>query len=279
MTDATLPESTNSPAASLTSEPEKLLPCPFCAGPGHLRHSIFEIDAGWHVVCHGRKDCPLYCSEPYQVHGSEADAIAAWNTRLSSPVSGTDMVERLVQAMWASEDEPGTLDESGRRGTFERLAHAALSTPATLDNTAVEGQPARVYLASRFSRRHECHALAQVLKAAGHSIASEWVQADQESVPVVGPSDTAAPEYREYWGKLDLQNVRDCDWLISLQEPERSGGRGGRHVEFGIAAALNKRLTIIGPRETVFHHLPNVEHFDTVEALVATLTAKTEKAE
>lgn len=77
---------------------------------------------------------------------------AAWSTMLSSAPSPTaeaqdhssgvrKMVaaegeresgetERLAQAMWASEDDPRSLDESGLRGTFERLAHAALSSPA-----------------------------------------------------------------------------------------------------------------------------------------------------
>ena len=48
-------------------------------------------------------------------------------------------------------------------------------------------------------------------------------------------------------------------------EPPRGDGRGGRHVEFGYAASRGKRLTIIGPRETVFHHLDGVEHFENAQ--------------
>jgi len=75
----------------------KLLLCPFCGGPGHLQHSTFEIDAGWHVVCHGQKDCPLYCSEPYQVHGDEADAVTRWNTRAAPPAMDREAVDFLHQ--------------------------------------------------------------------------------------------------------------------------------------------------------------------------------------
>jgi hypothetical protein len=47
---------------------------------------------------------------------------------LSTPQrADAEDVERVAQAMWESEDEPGTLDDSGRRGTFERLAHYALA--------------------------------------------------------------------------------------------------------------------------------------------------------
>ena len=56
-----------------------------------------------------------------------------------------------------------------------------------------------------------------------------------------------------------------CDMLVSLQEEPRNNSRGGRHVEFGIAIGLSKIVIAVGPRETVFHHLPEIRHFDTVE--------------
>jgi hypothetical protein len=39
------------------------------------------------------------------------------------------------------------------------------------------------------------------------------------------------------------------------------GGKGGRHVEYGLALGLGKRLIICGPRENIFHTLPQVEHY------------------
>jgi hypothetical protein len=53
--------------------------------------------------------------------------------------------------------------------------------------------------------------------------------------------------------------------MISLMEEPRNNSRGGRHIEFGMALGLGKRLTIIGPRETVFHHLDEIEWFQTTE--------------
>jgi hypothetical protein len=46
---------------------------------------------------------------------------------------------------------------------------------------------------------------------------------------------------------------------------------GERHVEFGIALAAGKRVCIVGPRETMFHHLMSAERYATVADLVAGL--------
>lgn len=129
----------------------KLLPCPFCGGPGHLQHSTFEIDSGWHVVCHGQKDCPLYCSEPYQVHGDEADAATRWNTRAAPPAMDRKAAREVLaqaaeragcvampKAIRAGEktilnaeialDALSTLSADGiRQGEVERLASEAVA--------------------------------------------------------------------------------------------------------------------------------------------------------
>lgn len=122
-----------------------------------------------------------------------------------------------------------------------------------------------VYIAARFSRRPEANALAQRLKAMGHTITSRWVLPDSDHVVPTGMSRQAADSERQRFAVEDIFDIQQADWLVSLQEEPRSNGRGGRHVEFGYAVALNIRITVIGPRETVFHHLPTVEHFDTVE--------------
>jgi nucleoside 2-deoxyribosyltransferase len=125
-----------------------------------------------------------------------------------------------------------------------------------------------IYLASRFSRRHECHALAKLLQMRGHTITSRWVKPGDDHVIPTGTSDQAADSERRRFAMEDVDDVLACDWMISLMEEPRSNSRGGRHIEFGIALGLGKRLSIIGPRETVFHHLDHIEQFDTVEAFL-----------
>lgn len=129
----------------------------------------------------------------------------------------------------------------------------------------------RVYLAARFSRRHECHALGQILQAHGCTITSRWTKPEADHVLPTGISRQAADHERQRFALEDMDDVRAANWTISLMEEPRSNTRGGRHIEFGVALALGHRLTIIGPRETVFHHLPHVEHFDTIDDFVAAL--------
>lgn len=123
----------------------------------------------------------------------------------------------------------------------------------------------KFYIAARFSRRHEAHALAKALIELGHTITSRWVKPDSDHVVPTGMSEQAADAERERFANEDWVDVVTCDAMVSLMEEPRSNGRGGRHVEFGMGLALNKWMWIIGPRETVFHHLRQVTQCDTVE--------------
>lgn len=129
----------------------------------------------------------------------------------------------------------------------------------------------KVYIAARFSRRHEANALARELMRLGHSITSRWVRPDDDHVLPTGISKQAADAERERFAREDIEDLDACDWCVSLMEEPRTNSRGGRHVEFGYALAAGKVLTIIGPRETVFHHLPNVEHYESVAEFVVAL--------
>lgn len=126
----------------------------------------------------------------------------------------------------------------------------------------------KIYIAARFSRRPEAHALAKELQQLGHKITSRWVKPDSDHVTPTGLSQQAADAERERFAKEDLEDLIACDMCVSLMEEPRGNGRGGRHVEFGIAIGLDKRLVIVGPRETVFHHLPNVAWHPDVESLL-----------
>ena len=123
----------------------------------------------------------------------------------------------------------------------------------------------KIYIAARFSRRPECNALARKLMKMGHTITSRWVKPDSDHVMPTGLSQQASDKERTRFALEDIDDVMACDAMVSLMEEPRNNSRGGRHVEFGIAIGLDKALFIIGPRETVFHHLPRVSHCDTVE--------------
>lgn len=127
----------------------------------------------------------------------------------------------------------------------------------------------KIYIAARFSRRPECNELAHKLQALGHTITSRWVKPDCDHVMPTGLSRQAEDSERQRFAMEDLDDVKACDAIISLMEEPRNNSRGGRHVEFGIAIGLSKMLIIVGPRETVFHHLPNVVHYDSVDHLMS----------
>lgn len=122
----------------------------------------------------------------------------------------------------------------------------------------------RVYIAARFSRRPEAHEIAKWLQHQGHTITSRWVLPNDDHVLPTGLSAQAEDAERQRFALGDWEDVRVAGWCISLTEPPRNNSRGGRHVEFGMAIALGHRLTVIGPRETVFHHLPNIEHYENM---------------
>ena len=123
----------------------------------------------------------------------------------------------------------------------------------------------KVYIAARFSNRPEANRLAQILKLHGCEIVSRWVLPRSDHVVPTGMSEQAADDERRRFAMEDIEDLESCEWCISLMEPPRGNGRGGRHIEFGYALGLGKKMTIIGPRETVFHHLDCVQQFDTVD--------------
>ncbi len=112
-----------------------------------------------------------------------------------------------------------------------------------------------VYFAARFSRRTELRLYAEELKTAGFQITSDWIY----------DLEPEAPWEIAVKGKADFDR---SDALIAFTEPQRmkNGTRGGRHVEPGIALALKKRVIIVGPRENVFCHLPQVSRIPECDA-------------
>lgn len=115
-----------------------------------------------------------------------------------------------------------------------------------------------IYLASAFDRGPELLGYAGELKDAGFTITADWIY---------------GLEPDEDWeiALKDKADVERSDVLIAFTESEETprASRGGRHVELGIALALDKRVLVIGPRENVFCHLPQVAHLPEWDAVRA----------
>jgi len=123
----------------------------------------------------------------------------------------------------------------------------------------------KVYLASRYSRFPEMQAVREQLHALGHVVTSRWIDGDHQ-INDQGLSDEAKAEERTRFAQEDWDDLLAADWVISFtEEPRATNSRGGRHVEYGAALALGKRLLVVGYRENVFHCLPQVEFFGAWE--------------
>lgn len=125
----------------------------------------------------------------------------------------------------------------------------------------------KIYLAARYSRRDELRAVAAALRRLGHTITSRWLDTTWEHGDDKG-SSAAPPEYREKHAIEDLVDILLADVFITFTEQPRSGGRGGRHVEFGAALATSKHLIVVGPRENLFYHHPRVVLYASTQEML-----------
>lgn len=136
------------------------------------------------------------------------------------------------------------------KGRIMADSQPTLNTPAF--------QPVRFYLSSRYGRRDEMRVISRHLELAGHIPVCRWIASNHDVNSFDGIYLSA--KQRRQIAVDDLQDVTACDWLIAFSELECSPyGRGGRHVEFGYAMALRKRMIVVGHLENVFHCTHDVE--------------------
>jgi hypothetical protein len=137
----------------------------------------------------------------------------------------------------------------------------------------------KIYLASRFSRNDEMRGVRDVLAGAfGYEVTSRWIDlhGGDQLESAASEALNSDPASVAHFGQHDMEDIEGADTLISFTSG--GGGKGGRHVEFGIGLALGKRMIVVGPREHVFHTLPQVEHHDDWPRLVMALTAEQQEA-
>jgi nucleoside 2-deoxyribosyltransferase len=120
-----------------------------------------------------------------------------------------------------------------------------------------------LYLAARYTRKDEIREYAKRLAAAGHIISATWFDEPHAGEATM---DEVGDELLRVYAHRDLAEIRDADAIVFYSETEHTHNRrGGRHVEFGYALGLGKRIIVVGPLENIFHHLPHIEHFADTE--------------
>lgn len=131
----------------------------------------------------------------------------------------------------------------------------------------------RFYLAARFSRAEELRSYAKELEELGHEVTSRWLYSHKKD-EADGPYTDAE---RRVFATEDVADVILADTLVAFTEDSKANtfraGRGGRHVELGIAIGLGKRVYVVGPRENVFCHLATIEVYQDFKTLKAYLAA------
>ncbi len=114
----------------------------------------------------------------------------------------------------------------------------------------------RIYVASRFSRAAEAQNVADNLTKMGHEVTSRWHAPDWTGIQE--PISNRRSAKNTDVAVADMNDIFRADAMVQLGEDPNNlpanAGRGGRHVELGIALGSGKPVVIIGPRETVFHH-------------------------
>lgn len=132
------------------------------------------------------------------------------------------------------------------------------------------------YLAARFGRRDELQQqYVPELHARGYGVTARWLTQHQK-LDEGHPAAQYSNADRTQFALHDYEDVHRASRLIAFTEDPKAdvaphGRRGGRHVELGLALAWGKLVYVVGYRENVFCHLPQVMFYETFNQLLETL--------
>lgn len=120
----------------------------------------------------------------------------------------------------------------------------------------------KIYTAARYARREEILEYAKLLQQAGHTVTANWTKGDEEGKTL------------EQVAIMDFDDVVRADMVLVFTDPKGSSQTGGgRHTELGFGYALKKHIWLVGELEQVFHSLPGVRRFDTMDQVIESLKA------
>jgi len=124
----------------------------------------------------------------------------------------------------------------------------------------------KVYIAARYSRKEEMKQVSELLRSEGVEVVSTWMEEPHDgNISLNDVCDALLEKY----SVIDVSQVIDADIMIMFSEDPLIGTpRGGRHVEFGIALGTRKPIYVVGPKENIFHYLPNVFHFNSINEVI-----------
>lgn len=115
----------------------------------------------------------------------------------------------------------------------------------------------KVYLAGPYQWKERIAKYRDELHGAGFECTSSWL--DEQHNPNIKLHELLDAQHAEY-ALRDEEDIKRSDVFVLFAVPPDDPPivRAGRHVEFGMARALGKKLIVIGGRENIFHYLPGV---------------------
>jgi len=131
----------------------------------------------------------------------------------------------------------------------------------------------KVYLAAPYQAKEIIKSRAAELRAAGIEVTSSWL--NEPHKPTTQMHELTPAEHQAY-AEQDVKDVLAADILVFQTDITKTIIRAGRHVEFGIALGIGLvrpfPIFVVGQeRENIFHHMPQVSHFDNWEAVATRL--------
>lgn len=123
----------------------------------------------------------------------------------------------------------------------------------------------KIYVASKFERVPQVREIQARLRAAGHEIVADWTSHSAAGLK----GDQLTRKLRQC-AEEDEAGVAAADAIVLLHDDNCRGG----FVELGMALGRGKLVAVLGGRTAVpnrgpiFYALANVNHFDTIEAVI-----------
>lgn len=137
----------------------------------------------------------------------------------------------------------------------------------------------KYYFAARYNRHPELRQYRTELLAAipEAEVTSRWIDLHGGELEESYTPEILNAKPEECWrhGQIDLDDVAVADAIVSFTG-DGGGGKGGRHIEHGVAIGYHDndadpfRLIIVGPRENIFHCHPATEVFASWADFLAT---------
>lgn len=118
----------------------------------------------------------------------------------------------------------------------------------------------KLYLIASYEQKSRIQMYAEIIKEqiSRIQVVSTWHSTPWQEEGALSQAELASLADQALF-ELNLS-----DAVLIFTEPADQDARfkrGGRHVEFGYALRMQKAIYLIGPRENIFYHLPEIIHF------------------